>query len=102
MRKFVLALLLLGATPAFAADAKVMLVTTKCHDLFVVDMGDKCYALLEWYGGYRPEKGDIIIGNFLHFGVQDMVVGNRRLRVWLDDYDLTQDQINDKLADKCD
>jgi hypothetical protein len=86
---------------ASAADAKVMLVTVKCHDLFVVEMGEKRYALLEWYGGYKPERGDIVSGNFTHFGVQDMLIGDRRLRVWVEDYDLTQDQINDKLADKC-
>jgi hypothetical protein len=102
MRKFVFALLLLVSPAAFAADGKVMLVTVKCHDLFVVETGEKRYALLEWYGGYRPEKGDIVTGNFAHFGVQDMAVGRQRLRVWVDDYDLTQDQINDKLADKCD
>ena len=86
---------------AAAAEAKVMLVTVKCHDYFVVEMGEKRYALLEWYGGYKPEKGDIVIGNFTHFGVQDMLIGDRRLRVWVEDYDLTQDAINDKLADKC-
>jgi len=101
MRKLALALLLLAPAPAFAAEGKVMLVTVKCHDLFVVEMGEKRYALLEWYGGYRPEKGDILTGNFVHFGVQDMYVGQRRLRVWVSDYDLTQDQINDRLADRC-
>ena len=30
-----------------------------------------------------------------------MLVSQRRLRVWVDDYDLSQDQINDKLAGKC-
>jgi hypothetical protein len=102
MRKSALALLLLAAAPAFAADGKVMLVTVKCQDRFVVEMGDKRYAVLEWYGGYRPERGDIVTGNFTHFGVQDMVVGQRRLRVWVEDYDLTQDQINEKLEEKCD
>lgn len=102
MRKAVLALLLLVCPAAYAAEGKVMLVTVKCSDLFVVEMGEKRYALLEWYGGYRPEKGDIVTGNFVNFGVQDMYVGQRRLRVWVSDYDLSQDQINDKLADKCD
>lgn len=104
MRLFfrLLPLLCLVPLAARAADAPVVLVTVKCHDLFVVSLGDKRYALLEWYGGYKPEKGDVITGNFMHFGVQDMLVGNQRLRVWVDDYDLTQDQINDKLADKCD
>jgi len=102
MRKLLALLALLLPAPAFAAEAKVMLVTVKCHDLFVVETDAKRYALLEWYGGYRPEKGDIITGNFAHFGVQDMVVGQQSLRVWVSDYDLTQDQINGKLADRCD
>ncbi len=102
MRKLLALLLLVLPVPALAAEGKVMLVTVKCSDLFVVEMGTKRYALLEWYGGYRPEKGDIVSGNFMHFGVQDMLVGQRRLRVWVSDYDLTQDQINDKLASRCD
>ena len=101
MRKLLAALMFFAVTPAFAAEAPVVLVTVKCHDLFVVSLGDKRYALLEWYGGTKPEKGDIIVGNFTHFGVQDMLIGDRRLRVWVADYDLTQDAINDKLADKC-
>jgi hypothetical protein len=87
--------------PAFAAEAPVVLVTVDCHDYFVVDLGGKRYALLEWYGGYRPEKGDVISGDFSHFGAQDAVVKGRRLRIYVEDYDLDQDAINDKLGDKC-
>ena len=86
---------------AGAAEAPVALVTTDCHDYFVVDLGGMRYALLEWFGGYRPEKGDMLVGDFSHFGAQDMTVKGRRLRVYVEDYDLTQDAINDKLADKC-
>ncbi|MBV9548799.1 MAG: hypothetical protein JO256_03895 [Alphaproteobacteria bacterium] len=94
-------LLLLITVPAFAADAPVVLVTVACHDYFVVDLGAKRYALVEWYGGYRPEKGDIVSGDFSHFGAQDAAVKGRRLRIYVEDYDLTQDAINDKLAEKC-
>jgi len=30
-----------------------------------------------------------------------MTVKGRRLRVYVEDYDLAQDDINDRLADKC-
>jgi hypothetical protein len=100
MRKLALALLFF-ALPASAAEVPVVLVTVDCHDYFVVDLGAKRYALLEWFGGYRPEKGDIVSGDFSHFGAQDVTVKGRRLRVYVEDYDLTQDAINDKLADKC-
>jgi hypothetical protein len=101
MRKLLFAVLLCLAPTARAAEVPVVLVTTDCHDYFVVDLGGKRYALLEWYGGYRPEKGDTLVGDFSHFGAQDMTVKGRRLRVYVEDYDLTQDAINDKLTDKC-
>jgi hypothetical protein len=101
MRRFVLAALLFCAAPAFAAEAPVVLVTVDCQDYFVVDLGGQRFALLEWFGGYRPEKGDTLVGDFGHFGAQDMTVKGRRLRVYVEDYDLSQDAINDKLADKC-
>jgi hypothetical protein len=101
MRRLAPVLLGLLIVSAGAAEAPVALVTTDCHDYFVVDLGGKRYALLEWFGGYRPEKGDILVGDFSHFGAQDMTVKGRRLRVYVEDYDLTQDAINDKLADKC-
>jgi hypothetical protein len=101
MRRFALALLVAFSAPAIAADMPVVLVTVDCHDYFVVDLGGKRYALVEWYGGYKPEKGDVVSGDFTHFGAQDVTVKGRRLRVYVEDYDLTQDAINDKLADKC-
>jgi hypothetical protein len=100
MRKLALSLLLF-VLPASAAEVPVVLVTVDCHDYFVVDLGAKRYALLEWFGGYRPEKGDIVSGDFSHFGAQDVTIKGRRLRIYVEDYDLTQDAINDKLADKC-
>ena len=87
--------------PAAGAQAPVVLVTTDCQDYFVVDLGAKRYALLEWFGGYRPEKGDMLVGGFSHFGARDMTVNGQRLRVYVEDYDLDQDAINDKLTDKC-
>jgi hypothetical protein len=98
-----LSVLCLLCGSARADDAAVVLVTTDCQDYFVVDTGGKRYALLEWYGGARPEKGDKLSGDFSHFGIRDMQLmpGTRRLRVWVEDYDLSQDDINDKLANKC-
>jgi len=101
MRRFALALSLLLATPALAGEAPVVLVTVDCHDYFVVDLGGKRYALVEWYGGYRPEKGDIVSGDFSHFGAQDATVKGQRLRIYVEDYDLDQAAINDKLGGKC-
>jgi hypothetical protein len=93
----------LMSAAAVAGEAEVVLVTTQCQDYLVVDAGGSHYALLEWYAGDRLEKGDKLTGDFGHFGVQDIQVmpGERRARVWVEDYDLSQDDINEKLADKC-
>ena len=101
MRRLALALLCLFAMPAFAADVPVVLVTVDCHDYFVVDLGGKRYALVEWYGGYRPQKGDVVSGDFSHFGVQDVTVKGGRLRIYPEDYDLDMGAVNGKLGDKC-
>jgi hypothetical protein len=100
MRK-ALFLLLCLTSAARAADAPVVLVTVNCQDYFVVSLGARRYALLEWYGGYRPEKGDVVSGDFSHFGAQDVTVKGQRLRIYVEDYDLDQDAINDKLSSKC-
>lgn len=101
MRSLVLALLFFLPVPAFAADAPVVLVTVDCHDYFVVDLGGKRYALLEWFGGYRPQKGDVVSGDFSHFGAQDVAVKGQRLRIYVEDYDLDMAAVNGKLGDKC-
>ncbi len=101
MRRFAFSAILFLAAPAAAAEAPVVLVTVDCHDYFVVDLGSKRYALLQWFGGYRPEKGDIVVGDFSQFGGRDMTVKKMRLRVYVDDYDIDQGTVNDKLAGKC-
>jgi len=49
------------------------------------------YALLEWFGGHDPDKGDVLIGEYESYGFHDIYddTADQNLRVWTEDYSLT-------------
>jgi hypothetical protein len=59
--------------------------------------------LMEWYGGHVPSKGDNLAGDFRGYGFKEVFVlpGGTNMRVWLDDYMLSQSSAIEKLSDKC-
>lgn len=61
------------------------------------------YALLEWYGGYDPYKGDIIAGDFTSFGFKDIYYTNMGSegRVYVDNYWLSKSRAIEKFYGKC-
>ncbi len=63
----VLATLLTGALPTFAARGRVAYRQSGC-DYFVVKTA-KGYDLLEWYGGHDPDKEDILVGAYETYGI---------------------------------
>jgi len=71
--------------------------------LFIVQTGSD-YALLEWFGGHDPDKGDVLIGDFKHFGFRDFTYRNdedRTSRFYIDDYGLSKSTAMEKLIEKC-
>jgi hypothetical protein len=62
------------------------------------------YAILEWYGGGLPAKGDVIVGTFEQYGFQDLynVTQDQETRVWVEDYWLSAEEAAEKLAENCD
>lgn len=72
-------------------------------DYFIVETssGD---AVLEWYGGNDPDVGDKIVGKFEEYGMKDIYNATRRqeLRVWVEDYWLSEDDAIEKLYEECD
>ncbi len=61
------------------------------------------YVLAEWYGGYDPEKGDVVYGSFSPYGFKDVNYANdREGRLWIEDYALRRDRALEKLYEKCD
>jgi hypothetical protein len=85
--------LAVGWTPAVSAESSlssasgVVVYETGGCDYFVVSTISD-YAVLEWYGGALPARGDVIVGNFESFGFKDVfnATQDRSMRVWVEDY----------------
>jgi hypothetical protein len=71
-------------------------------DYFLVETKSD-YDLLEWYGGYDPDKGDILIGNYESYGFHDIYddTRDRALHIWTEDYALSKSDALDKLVEEC-
>jgi len=83
--------------PSGAATARVNIVLrVQGCDYFIAD-GPKGYYLLEWYGGYDPDKGDRIFGDLGGYGFKDIVYdGGQEGRVYVDDYLLSKSSALEK------
>ena len=70
-------------------------------DYFIAD-GPRGLYILEWYGGYDPDRGDGIFGEIDGFGFKDVLyTGGRDGRVYVEDYLLSKERAVEKLAEKC-
>jgi hypothetical protein len=80
----------------------VIAARSGCHDYFVAD-GPQGYYLLEWYGGYSPTEGDVVIGDLGGYGFKDVFYpGNgAKGRLYVDDYLLSRSSVIEKYAEKC-
>jgi hypothetical protein len=102
MKKLVVIVgLALCALPAHAAKGTITHRISGC-DYFVVETL-RGYDLLEWYGGYDPDKGDMLVGGFEEYGMHDIndLTADEELTVWVEDYDLTKEDVLDQLAEQC-
>jgi len=102
IQKLVCALaLLIAPTAAFAAKGVVVYYKSGC-DYFIAEtnMG---YVLLEWYGGYDPNQGDMIAGEIDSYGMKDIynLTADQETHVWIEDYMLSKDNALEKYFDKC-
>jgi hypothetical protein len=104
--RYLLALFLfaLAAPVVTSQSPDVGVVTHRIRgcDYFLVE-AKKGYDLLEWYGGYDPDKGDTIAGRFESYGFHSVVdtTADEDLRIYTEDYQLSKGDALDKLAHKC-
>ncbi len=86
---------------AFAEKGEVVLKKRGC-DYFVV-LTNSGYALLEWYGGNDPDRGDVLVGDYDSYGMKDIynLTDEVELRVWVEDYLLSKPSAIEKYYDKC-
>lgn len=84
-------------------DTAVVVLRLRGCDYFLADGPNGLY-LLEWYGGYDPERGDDLFGDINGYGFRDVfyITKRREGRVYVDDYMLSRSRAIEKLAEKCD
>lgn len=97
-----LMLMLLLPSFVFADKAVIVLYQSGCRSYFIAD-GPNGYYLLEWYGGYDPSKGDIIVGDLTSYGFKDVYypIQGFEGRIYVNDYMLSKDRVLEKYRDKC-
>jgi len=107
MRKTIVATLLMItflslSSSAYAARGEVVLKKSGC-DYYLV-LTSKGYALLEWYGGNDPNRGDILVGDYESYGMKDIynLTSDQETRAWVEDYFLSKSSAIEKYYDKCD
>ncbi len=91
----------LSVNTSYADKAIVVLYKTGC-DYFISD-GPRGYYLLEWYGGYDPTEGDVIIGDIASYGFKDVYYPrrDREGRIYVEDYLLSKEDALEEYVDHC-
>ncbi|HXF49068.1 MAG TPA: hypothetical protein VNL73_06550 [Verrucomicrobiae bacterium] len=99
---FAIGVWFLWISTSLASKGEVVYKSSSC-DYFIVETPSG-FALLEWYGGNDPYKGDIIVGDFEEFGFQDIynITADSELRVWVEDYWLSKEDAVEKYFEHCD
>jgi hypothetical protein len=101
---FLLAFVLFPFRPVQAASVTCEVVRriSGC-DYFIVQTRTD-YAILEWYGGHDPHKGDKLVGDINSYGFKDVRYesnDDKKVRVYVEDYGLSKTSALEKLLDKC-
>lgn len=100
----VVAFCLVAAPNVRPMDAARGIVTHRISgcDYFIVESRTG-YDVLEWYGDYDPEKGDVLIGNYETYGFHDILdeTADESSHVYTEDYLLSKSDALEKLADQC-
>lgn len=87
---------------ASSTDAPVTVVFRARDCSYFVADGPRGHYILEWYGGYDPDRGDGIFGEFSEYGFKDVLYGGgQEGRVNVDDFLLSKDTALEKLREKC-
>ena len=95
------ACILFCVAQATAATGTVVYRQSGC-DYFVVHTANG-YDLLEWYGGWEPDKGDVLVGSFEEYGMHDIYdsTADDEVTVWVEEYWLSREDALEELVEKC-
>lgn len=61
------------------------------------------YDLLEWFGDYDPDKGDVLVGKYEEYGFHDVLdeTADETSRIYTEEYWLSKTDALEHLTDKC-
>jgi hypothetical protein len=101
MFSVVLALSVPLTTPGSSVAGTVSHRISGCDYFLVQTRGG--YDLLEWYGGYDPDKGDVLIGRYEEYGFHDVLddTADETVNVYTEEYWLSKTDALEHLTDKC-
>lgn len=102
LRIFAALALAIASLTAMPAQAAKGVVVAKCRSWLLVST-NAGFALLEWYGGNDPSKGETVVGDFENYGMKKIynLNADSELQVWVDDYWLRKERAVEKFYDKC-
>ncbi len=101
MSLLVLSAALLGPTSALAAKGVVAYVKSGCSYYIVeTTMG---FAILQWFGGSTPSRGDILVGDYESYGMKDIynITQDSETKVWVDNFWVSKDRVIERYFEKC-
>ncbi|WP_395452899.1 hypothetical protein ACHMW5_02490 [Azospirillum melinis] len=89
-------------TVAQAATGMVVFNSSGCRGHFVVEAASG-FAILEWFGGNAPQKGEVIVGGFEEFGMQPIynTTLGQEGQVWVEDFWLSKASVIKKMERFC-
>lgn len=91
---------LTGIEELFADQGWVVKTFSGC-DYFIAD-GPKGLYVLEWYGGWDPDEGDVIVGDIDSYGMHEVIYNDGiNGLVWVEDFLESNDQAWDEINDHC-
>lgn len=99
--KILLTILLL-ASSLFAAKGVVSVKLEDCSHFIVYINESDDYSVMEWMGGYDPDKGDVLYGTFNSYGSHNLYYGERKTQVYIEDYGLDRGDALEQLYEQCD
>lgn len=93
--------LLFGSASAIAAKGAVVYIKSRCSYYIVeTPLG---YALLQWFGGSTPSRGDVLVGDYETYGMKDIfnVTQDSETKVWVDNYWMSKSRVTERYFEKC-
>lgn len=80
-------------------QAIVVATTQGCGDWYVVE-NSSGFAMLQWFGGTSPVRGDTLVGDIGSFGMKDLLLNGQSTKAWVEDFMLTRSSVTEKITSR--